>query len=245
MRRVFVVALIAVFAASPAAAQIQNPTDPPGPLLRDAFASPYGKVFLVEFEAAVRRDAGAACLKSKGLDSGKVSERAQEIFLRYGTNAMEMVRQNLDLAAYEKRMAASGVSNARAEIEKLKQNPEVKRISDLERPVKLVRAVDFVLEQFDRYVLLNKIKLGSIAVASTGKFDLIKGVDPAEKNEEEIEKLIKESKTPEVKRFAELSEIVAAATLDAFDQKKALEWGPGTFFGGVEKDLAELCVTKQ
>jgi len=45
-----------------------------------------------------------------------------------------------------------------------------------------------------------------------------------------------------ISRFLELTEIAGDAIMTAFRRDTALTWGPRTFFGGVEHDLAQLCI---
>jgi len=44
-----------------------GPIEQPAPLVREAFASPYGRVLITELGRALRADAAPACLKSKGI----------------------------------------------------------------------------------------------------------------------------------------------------------------------------------
>jgi len=63
-------AIVVIFgsAATTASAQLLTvgPNEPPAPLVREAFASPYGRLLIAELGRALRADADPACLTSKG-----------------------------------------------------------------------------------------------------------------------------------------------------------------------------------
>lgn len=247
VRRIISVAiLVLLFQACSARAQapILYPIEPPGPFVREALAHPYGRAVLAEFAKTVARSADAACLRSKSLDAAKLADLGRDIFQRYGTRSMETVIGNFDVRKYEAGVARLAGPGAASELIRLRDDAEVKRLLVLERPARLAKVLDFVVENFERYVLITRINLRSFSGISTGNDELLR-MNPTEESQEAIEKFAAASTSPQVKRFVELSETTAPAVIDAFNQEIALQWGPHTYYRGVETDLAELCITKR
>lgn len=238
--------LIFLVATIPARAQfpILFPIEPPGPFVREALAQPYGRMLTGEFAKAVMQSADAACLQSKALDAAKLADRGNELFQRYGTQSMETIIKNVDARKYEARIAEIAGPGAAVELLQLRNDPEVKRYLALERPARLAKVLDFVVENLERYALITRINLKRFSPISTGNIGLLL-IDPIEESEEAIEKFVSASTSPQLKRFIELSELTSPAVTDAFDQQFALRLGPITFYSGVENDLAELCITKR
>ena len=212
--------------------------------MQEALAHPYGRALVAEFAKTVMGSADAACLRSKALDAAKLADRGNELFQRYGTQSMETLIRNVDIRNFESRIAELAGPGAAAELMQLRDDAEVKRYLAIERPARLAKVLDFVLENFERYVLITRINLKSFSPISTGNEELMR-ISPIEQIEEAIESLVNTSTSPQLKRFVELSEITAPAVLDAFNREFALMWGPSTFFRGVENDLAELCIIKR
>ena len=66
--------------------------------------------------------------------------------------------------------------------------------------------------------------------------------NPTEAAEDALDEFISANKSPQLERFLELSEQAATAMQGAVNKEQAVRVGPGTFFRGVELDLAELCI---
>ena len=79
--------------------------------------------------------------------------------------------------------------------------------------------------------------LTCFATGNTG----LESADPTEKVSEALDLIMTKTKSRELKRFAELSEIMNEAFPEGLGEF-ALKIGPATFFQGVEKDLAEICI---
>lgn len=246
LQRVLFAALLLALGAIGAQAQLplHYPIEPPAKVVRESLETPFARVLLGEFARTVVQNADAACLQSKGLDETKLIDRGRELFLRWGTKSIETVVGIVDVKRYEAKIAERAGRNAVMEIMRLRDDPGVKRYLEIERPLRLARVLGFIIENFDRYVLITRIKLDSIAPVSNGKDELLRA-DPTEAIEETLEKFVNENQSPRFKRFYQLSEIAAEALLDTMDRDLVLTWGPATFFRGVEIDLAELCVVKR
>ena len=244
-RIIIVVLFFLLLEIFPARAQLlQFPIEPPGPFVREALSNSYGRALMAPFAKTVAQNADAACLQSKALDDAKLIERGRGVFQRYGTQSMEIIIKNFDTRRYESRIAEIAGPKAAAELMKLRNDQDVKRYLRLERPIRLAKVLDFVVENFERYALLNRINLKSFSGIATGNDELLRA-NPTEQSEEAIEKFVSASKSRQLKRFIELSEITAPAVMEAVDREFALKWGPMTFYRGVENNLAELCITKR
>jgi hypothetical protein len=216
------------------------PLEPPAEIARDAFATRYSGLLMDEFAKTVRESADMACLQPKGLDAAKLKQRGTDLFQRWGTRIMERIAGNIDLKRFDAGLTARAGANAKQDIAALRRLPEVQRFIALERPMRLAKVTDFVVEQFDRYVLITRIRLKSFAPLATGNERLLRA-NPTEVSETAVERLAAR-KSPQVERFLKLSEAAAGAMLEAFDRETALLWGPTTFYRGVEADLAGICV---
>jgi hypothetical protein len=220
------------------------PIEPPAPFVREALAHPYGRAVLAEFAKTVAASADTACLRSKALDAANLADRGRDIFQRYGTRSMEIIIGNFDVRKYEARISELAGAGAASELIELRNDADVKRYLILERPARLAKVFDFVVENFERYALITRINLRSFSGISTGNDELLRA-NPIEESEEAIERFVAANTSPRFKRFVELSEITAPAIMDAFNREFALKWGPTTFYRGVESDLAELCVIRR
>src|SRR4051794_28745817 len=105
-RRIAAIALFFMFgsAATTASAQFPapGPSEPPAPLVREAFASPYGRALTAELGRALRAGAEPACLKSKGIAADQLESRGEALLIKWGTRAAETAMSYIDFEAYEK-----------------------------------------------------------------------------------------------------------------------------------------------
>jgi len=60
------------------------------------------------------------------------------------------------------------------EIERLERDPDVKALIALDRPARLAKVVDTIMEQFDRHVLIGRIKLHPVSPIARGEAELMK-----------------------------------------------------------------------
>jgi len=235
-RRSFFIAAFLLAFAPMALAQlpVQTPAERAA-LVRDAFASAYGKALIAELGKSLRRDADPACLSDKGLEPGQLEARGRDILVKWGTNFADGTASLFDVKAYAEHFPAS------AELERLKQNAQVKRYLAIAEPARQAKLLDTIFEQFDRYVLISRIKLTGVSPLGTGNEELL-GRDPTDATEDALDKFIASSKSAALKRFLDLSDQAAAASAASIKKEQAVLAGPHTFFKGVEADLAELCI---
>ena len=238
-RRTAAIAIALIFgcAAAPALAQLptSGPTEQPVTFVPAAFASPYGRALIAELGRALRADADPACLNSKAIAADQLEQRGEAMLVKWGTRAMETARSYVDFEVYEKSFPAS------AELKGLREQPQIKRYLDIEQPIRLAKVLDFIFEQFDRYVLLNKIKIAPVSPTASGNIDVLRA-NPTEAAEEALDDFIETNKSPQIERFLALSEQASEATQGAIKKEQAVRAGPGTFYRGIELDLAELCI---
>jgi hypothetical protein len=235
-----------LFQASSAGAQLPMPRldETPGPFVREAFDAPYGRALIAEFGKTLGAAAEPACLLSKGIGPDELSSRGGELLVKWGTRTIETVLTYLDMAKYAQSFAAAAGPNAIIELERLKKYPDVARFIAVERPMRLAKVADFVVDQFDRYVVLKRLKIHSVSPLATGNDALLRA-NPSERIEDETAELATKAASPELPRFLELSDQAADAMAAAIKKDQVLLVGPGTFYRGVEVDLAELCIAER
>ena len=221
-----------------------GPFEQPGPLVREAFASPYGRALVAELGKVLHASADPACLQSKTLTPEQLTARGEQLIIAWGTRAMETVASYMDIKVYEQKLAQSAGRNAAAELKRLRGDADVKRYLAIERPARLAAVLDFVFEQFDRYALLYRLKLTAVSPVVTGNPELL-SADPTEAAEAALEAFEKANKSASFVVFRWLTRKATDAMTASIKTDQALQSGPATFFGGVESDLAALCVGKR
>lgn len=80
-----------------------------------------------------------------------------------------------------------------------------RRYVAIERPWRLARVADFILEQFDRYVLINRLKLRPVSPAASGNEALLKR-SPEETVEAALEDYRDKTRSASLQRFLDLSD---------------------------------------
>jgi len=238
--------LLLLVGPSPTQAQfpITNLNEQPEPMVREALATPYGRILTAQLAKSLTAAADPGCLSSNGITNDRLDERAGQLLQKWGTRTLETVLTMFDAKAYDKKFSASAGPRGAAELGRLRDDPTVKRYLALERPLRLATVLDFVVQQFDRYALLARIKIDGVSPFSTGKAELLRA-NPTEAIEAELEKFIAANQTSAFKRYLVLSKQASAALAGSLQQDKVLRTGPGTFFKGVEADLDAFCVDRR
>jgi hypothetical protein len=235
--RAMLALLVAAAAASPARAQgpLGLWPEPVDGLVRDALETPHATAQLAIFAAAVRKHGDAECLKTKALDDGALVARGRMLLQSYGIRMTKVMDENFDRSAYQAALSASAGRNAVDEIERLKRDPDVRALIALDRPARLARLADTIIEQFDRYVLIRRIKLDPVSPLARGEAP----ADSADATEAAVQRFLDQHRSPRIDRYLHLLE---AAKPKGLSPQAAPKLGPAAYFGGVERDLAELCV---
>jgi hypothetical protein len=245
LARFLLAATVTLAAALPLSAQgLFGMTGPADRLMSDALASPQGAALLTTFAANVRKSGDPACLQAKALDEAALVAGGRTLLHRRGVQTMRILEENFDHAAYQAALAEAGEPDAVGEVEKLRDEPDVKAFIALLQPAQLARLLDYVLEQFDRHVLVARINLHPVSPAPRGEPDPIKD-NLIESAETAAQKYLDEHPSPQVDRYLDLVEVMDTARPKGLPAKAGLNIGPMKFFAGVEGDLAELCVGKR
>ena len=236
-----IVVATAFLLACTGAASAQGPGSAPAEreaFTRDAFASAYGKANIVELGRALRTDADPACLASKGLQADQFEARGRDLFVKWTNTFSERMNAVYDPKVYGELFTASD------ELDRLKQNADVKRYMAISAPARQAKMIDVMTENFARYVLINKIKLRFMSAVETANPALL-SKDPTEATEAAVEKFVASRKSPALKRFLDLTDQANAAMNASMDKEKAKKTLPHNLLAGIEADLAELCIGKR
>src|SRR5215207_673269 len=156
-------------------------------LVRDAFDSEYGKALVAELGKSLRKDADAACLTAKGIAPDQLEQRGRDLIVKWGVRMREIYNSMVDREAYSEKFTASAGRGAVAELKRLRNDADVKRILELERPIRLANIADSIFEQFDRHLLVQRIQLTAVSPLGTANEALLK-LNPTEATEEKVEK---------------------------------------------------------
>ena len=224
------------FAQSPEQTLVEQPG-----LIRDAFASDYGKAMIAELGKSLRTSADPECLKSKAIAPDHLEALGRDIVIKWGTRMMEGIASIVDPKVYAEKFASTAGPDAATELERLKQDAAVKRYLALAQPMQLAKIIDSIFEQFERYVLVSKIRLAAVFPLATGNENLLRK-SPIEATEKKLDKLFATTKSAARDRYLALSEQASAATKAAMKKDKVPPLGPLAFFKGVEADLSEICI---
>jgi len=219
-------------------------TEKPEPFVREVFDAPYGRALVAELGKALRTSADPACLQSKNLTEAQLTERGGTLIVTWGTRAMEQISALYDPKLHEQKFiaaAAAGGADAVAALARLRDTEEAKRYVAIERPWRL--AADFILEQFDRYALINRLKLQPVSPAASGNEALLKQ-SPEEAVEAALADYRDKTQSADFQRFLDLSDDWIDAMTAAL-KPEAARVAPHNFFRGVEDDLAMLCIVKR
>ena len=245
--------VIVLAAASPAQAQgpFARQSEPADKLVREALDTPYATALLKTFAASVRKDGDPACLQAKALDDAALIERGRALWQRYGVQMMKVLDENFDRPAYQAALSAGAGPKAAAEIERLRRDPDVKKFIAVYRPAQLAKVVNSIVENFDRFVLIGRIKLAPTHPVARGETELMKDnpteamrANPMEATEVVVEQFLSRHPSRKVDRYLDLVDAVETAMPKGYAQT-ALKLGPMAYFAGAERDLAELCVGRR
>jgi len=240
---VIVSSLIAGAPAARAQLGALDAAEPPGPFLREALGTPYARALLAELGRSIGTSADPACLQSKNLGAAQLDERARDLIETWGTRGLTQVAALRDAKAHEAQFAASAGADVPAELKRLREHPDVKRYLAIERDWRLAKIVDFVLEQFDRYALVARLKLKSVLPLASGNDALLRQ-NPIDSLADSLEAFRDKTKSGPLERYLELVDASAEAMKTTIKPEAAATALLG-FFRGVENDLAALCIVKR
>lgn len=203
--------------------------------VREALASPYGRALIAELGKNLRAGADPACLSSKAIATDQLETRGLALMTKWGVRMAETSEALIDQKLYAEKFAGQ------AELAKLRNDAAVKRYLAIAQPIQQASLLDSMFEQFDRYVLISRIKLSQTSALPTGNEALL-NMNPSDAAEEKLDKFTASSKSAALKRYLALTEQDTAARKAAIRKDQLTQPVPSIFFGGVEADLAELCI---
>jgi hypothetical protein len=244
-------AFMIALAAATLPARAQDPLEiwPAPELVHEALDSPYAQALLKTFAASVRKRGDPACLRATAPDDAALVARGRALLQRYGVQMTKVMNENFDRSTFQSALSASVGPDAVAEIERLKRDPNVKTLISLHRPVRLAKVVDTIIEQFDRYVLIGRIKLDPVSPIARGETEdnptEAMRANLTQAAEAAVRRFLDDHPSPQIDRYLDLVDAVEAATPKGFSTQAALKLGPMAYFAGVERDLAELCVGRR
>ena len=196
-------------------------------------------MLLKTFAASVRKEGDPACLQAKALDDAASVTRGRTLLQRYGVQMMKVLNENFDQAAYRAALSASAGPDALAEIERLKGDNDVKAIIVLDRPARLAKVVDTVLEQFDRYVLTGRIKLGTISPIGRGEPEPPENPTDALGGGAAIRRWHRRSRSSATRPARRGRSRAPRLYARSRDNR------PMAFFAGADRDLVDLCIGRR
>lgn len=237
----------ALWLAGAMTAHAQSPEETRAALpaqIREAFDSSYGKAHVAELGKSLRGNADASCLAAKGIAPDQLEQRGHELIVKWGLRMMETANSFIDPKVYHDKFTATAGPGAGDELARLRDDADVKRSMELEQPIQQAQVVDLFFDEFDRYVLFKQVRLTAISPLRTGNNNLLE-LNPTEAAERKLSLFATSNKSPVLKKYLVLSQQSLVASTAATKMEDALKMEPDTYLGGVEADLAELCISSK
>ncbi|MBR1123276.1 hypothetical protein JQ628_17245 [Bradyrhizobium lablabi] len=210
-------------------------------LVRGAFDSAYGKALVAELGKSLRKDADPACLAAKGIAPEQLEQRGRDLVIKWDEKLLLTLNDFIDPKVYEEKFTGAAGRGAGAEFKRLRNDPAVKKSLELELPIRQASVLDAFFEQFDRYMLVKRIKLMAVSPLGTANEALLK-MNPTDAAEAAVDKYLATNKSAALTKFVKLSEQSAAASGAAAKLEQMAKTGPLEFLNGIDADLAELCI---
>ena len=214
----------------------------PVQMARASFDSEYGQLMAAELGRIVRLSADPDCLKSKGIEPAEIDLQARELLVRNGTRILEIYAGLVGSQKLDAALARHGGPNAKADVERLRNDPDVRRYNDLMEPAKFAQFADFVAETIDRRVMLSRLGLlRRLAPIGSANAALLRA-NPEERSIDNTEDFVKSRNSPAVRRWRELEDAMALAALEIREDERIPRLGPIQITPDLPADLANLCV---
>jgi hypothetical protein len=149
------------------------------------------------------------------------------------------VIQTIVRPAYEAKFTELAGAHARAERQRLARDATVRKYLELERPQQLATIAEIVVENFQRYAQIQRMRLaGGISPLETGNQALL----AARPDPTEFQNFVKDNRTPELERYFELSDLAEEAFGEAVDDEKIRRLTASVLMKGADTDLLEICI---
>lgn len=216
----------------------------PAQLAAGAFEEKYGRLVVAEAARILRESADAGCLQSKRIDPAGFEKYARDLFVRNAADMFEIFGRLVDEKKFSIALAARAGEDAKAELLKLREDPEIKKLLALYDRARFVTVVDGVSENVARHAVLERYKLRkSLSPVDAGNAAL-RRVRDEEASSVPIEDFISSSKSPRVKRWLALQTALAEAHEESFDRDELVRYSPRQVVPNAATELANLCVPR-
>lgn len=240
--RICVAASLIVVACGATRAQpILLPPETPKEVLDKAFASPFGRAIIAEFNARMREGADPACLKAKPRTAAEHAAQGEAFLTAWGLWSLEQFYKRAGNRTIDATAEAVLAPNTIDKFRWMMSAPEVIRYRELERPVLYSDTIYFVLEIVDRYILIQKLNMGPVSPINTGKPELLEA-SGIEKAQDAALDHFEAKKTEQLTRYIEFDEKVRQALVEA---AKPDEFSATALLRTADQDLGRLCVLRK
>lgn len=215
----------------------------PGQRAEEAFNTDFGRLVVADLGRILHASADWECLHKKNLFAPEaLVEGGRELMVRNGAAILGAYARVSDRKKLDEALAAKAGANARAEIERLRGNPEVEKLEALAERARLASFVLFVTETTERHALIARIKFQRpISPLASGNPALLEA-DPSERALDAREKLVHSSRSAQLKRWLQLDAAMDEAFRLSVDRDALFRLGPRELTPETESGLAGLCV---
>ena len=148
------------------------PPETPKDILEKAFASPFGRAIIAEFNMRMREGADPACLKAKPRADAEHAVQGEGFLTAWGLWALEQYFKRGGNKAIDA-TAEAVLAPTAGQFRWMMSAPEVIRYRELERPVRQAEAIYYVVETIDRYILVQRLNMQPVSPLHTGKQELL------------------------------------------------------------------------
>ncbi len=223
----------------------------PSDLVAKAFAQPYGRALATQFSDALVEIADPACLKTKGLTSEKLADRARALLLERGVYMLQRTETFLDRAAFKSYLQARLGRDGVAEFERLHTDPAVKAYLAADEPAKLAFFAEYVLENVRRYVMITRVAVKRPFTPLEAPIPSIEALNPTPQVNAKLKEMRANDMSGALARYREMTAMAQKPYRDAMKMDVAMKFGPGELLARPGKnnrdlydELVTLCVAK-
>jgi hypothetical protein len=215
-----------------------------------AFAQPYGRALAAQFATALTASADKKCLKTKGIATAQLRDRARGMLLERGAYLIERASAMLDRVAFKDKLRARIGGEGVAAFERMPNDPVVQAYLKADEPAKLAYIANYVVENIRRYTMIARIELARPISPWEKSFPSLDKLDPTDKIDRTLKQMIERDKTGVLARYFEMTVMAQKPHRDA-SMETAMKFGPGELMarpGKTNTDLyeafADLCVAR-
>ena len=213
----------------------------PAAVARMAFDSPFGQRMTEVLGQSLLAGAARDCVESNGLDTRSIVARAGDLYRRYAAQTIE--RMNALLSDPEYQLALR--ETIEPEYADLIAHPEIQAIDALRQAVIVREVVHHTVQNFDRYLLINRVKRAAVSPLASGDLSLLTLSDDPETDYEDA---IMGKSSPLIDRYVALvkrHEDLMRAAAQRLAPSALANVGPLSLFAGLEAELPKVCVSLQ